>query len=259
MEFPTPIQAEDFTLSISELAVVPNGGDGRVIACGLRSSARTSDFPVAAPFAVDSAAGMSIDTGYGWRYVIDAIEFDATAVRVTYHVEGDIDGLVALPPQAGDEAISIPFPQDGRSGAVLVPAGRADHVRLVFEPAGRPIDKEVSLRLVRSGAGLWSALDLPSLIPDAAGLTVEEGEYVSIRLTAPTAYTGRGAPGNNATLTDNLGNAYRLYHGSASMPPRHSQWDFVGPLAIGVSELSLTLPGYLAIEEGSWELLVELR
>lgn len=255
-EFPTPLQGEAFTLLIDELAVVPHDGDGRVIARELSAPGRVSG-PATAQF-IASASGARIDTGYGWSYVVDTIEFDAATVRVTYHVEGATESLVALPLLAEDGVIAVPFPEDGVSGSVLVSRAGAEQLRLVFGAAGRPVDQSVSFRLARDEMGAWQAL-APASVPEVTAIQVTEEGYLSLRLDAEVAFTGRGSPGNHACLTDDRGNAYALYHGSGAFPPRYSQWDFTGPVAADAQELLFELPGHLAIEHGAWELLLDLE
>jgi hypothetical protein len=120
----------------------------------------------------------------------------------------------------------------------------------------RALDAEVVLRLSSSPQAGWAAPEVITEAPGIESVTVieEQPGFISVRVISPTAFTGSGSLGNFATLSDDRGRTYELFHGSASPQDRASLWDFVGPLPADVSTLTLTIPGAVQVEPGPWHL-----
>ncbi|MPZ98170.1 MAG: hypothetical protein GEU80_02350 [Dehalococcoidia bacterium] len=205
--------------------------------------------------------GRRIDTGFGWSYIVDAIDVARASTTVTYHVEGDVDGVHGLPAEPPAPAIHLPFPEDGLSATVMIDRPEDGAVLLAFGGATRWVGGDTVLRLSPSEASGWTS---PYVETDATrihnvSVLEEQPGFVSVRIESSASFTGSGSPGNVATLQDQTGRSYDLHHVSGSPGGGYSQWDFVGPLATDAEVLTLTIPGLLQVESGPWLLTVPLE
>ncbi|MFN0096518.1 MAG: hypothetical protein ACKVVT_17305 [Dehalococcoidia bacterium] len=207
-----------------------------------------------------SIEGNTIDSGAGWRYVVDEVIADETSVTVRYHVEGDVAAdLGQLPADAGEGEVLLPFVPPGQTGEVVTPR-TGDSIAILGGPAARPSEAGASVDFTVGVGGEATLASITSTeVSEAVLFYQERGNFTSVRLTSHIGFTGRGSPGNGATLTDNLGNRYPLYHGSGTFPPKHSQWDFEGKLAEGVTSVRLDVPGSYLTERPTEKLQVPLR
>ena len=254
------LTAETRSLDITLRAfyVIPADGDGVRHEGPWHARASVSPGKVGTPQATGGES--AIDTGYGWRYVIDAVEFDSTTARLLYHTEGDMKGLRPLPPRtsANPELVAM-FPREG-SGDLQVDRP-SPGATLIFQFAGplRPVLRPASATFEQAG-GAW----LPSAITIAGGSlparvmeTTNGGSpYLTVQIELNPAATimlnGSGSPGQSARLSDDMGNSYPLEHGSGDFPPTIATWDFAGPLAPGASRVTFAIDGYGVVEDGDW-------
>lgn len=211
--------------------------------------------PTAMASVTPSLEGTVVETGFGWSYVIDRVDFDEATVTIAYSVEGDTDGLQETGLPTTDN-LFLPFPADGASGTVEFDQPAGDEMTIEFGAAARPDESPVTIDLARESDGSWRAENLATAVPSASAVDVrlEVEGYTGIRVSAPVLFTGSGSPGNFATLHDDLGNVYELFHGSGSPNRGFSQWDFVGSIAEDASTLQLGIPGNVSVESGAWTL-----
>lgn len=258
-----PAETRSVDISLRAYYVIPPDGDG--VRHEGPWQARVTIAPGKAGTPQAATAKATLETGYGWRYVVDSVEFDATAVRLRYHVEGDTDGLRPLPPTAltGDMAAS--FPGDGSGREELLADRPRSGSAAIFSFAGalRPVTVPATATFERK-VGAWASASLAIGGQSLAAQIVETSQggvpYISVRVDLNPAtglmLNGSGSPGQNARLVDDLGNSYRLEHGSANYPPTGSSWDFAGPVATGATRLVFMIGGYGVIEDGEWEFSV---
>ncbi|MEX0781533.1 MAG: helix-turn-helix transcriptional regulator [Dehalococcoidia bacterium] len=83
-----------------------------------------------------------IDSGFGWAYVIDGLDRDGpTSMWVTYHAEGNVDGLVPDSPTGQVPLNYLPFfGSQPRTARVLIPQG-ATSATVTFGGARRLADR----------------------------------------------------------------------------------------------------------------------
>lgn len=93
-------------VSIGRYVVVPAGdADLRLVDGPWQAQATIKVDAVPSAAAVPVVGESRVDTGSGIAYVIDSVSFDGTATSVTYHIEGDVEGLAFLPGPPNDPAI----------------------------------------------------------------------------------------------------------------------------------------------------------
>lgn len=252
VHFQHPATGNSLTVRMGDYVVIPDGGNGIVHDTPMEAVVALNNGSLSVGQAIAVPAGTTqFDTGRGWKYVIDSVVGDATAVQVAYHVEGNIEGLRQIPQLTDADGIFLPFPEDGSRGIVeaVRPAGGVAVLR--FGGAARPVHAPSSVTF-SSDQGGWHADSLPAAVAATDSAIVVDDRFVSVRLVSDKAVIGSGSPGNLATLTDDQGKTYPLYHGSSSLPAGVAQWDFEGPMGAGATRLTLTIPGYSEIEQGDW-------
>lgn len=249
------------SLDLAAYYVVPPGGDG-VRHAGDWSAVVEVD-PRNAPAAGDAGTelvGRRIDTGFGWSYVIDRVQSDGIGIRLDYHVEGDVEGLTAIPPDTAEGEVRAMLSTTHPGYSLGSPEPGTKTVRVRFGGAVRAIHSPSTVVFA-------AADDSPSTIDldgrrHAAVLEISNAggqQFVSVRIESDLMFAGPGSPGQDARLTDDLGNVYPLYHGSASNPPKFSQWDFEGPIDHDATTLTLSIDGYGVVEQGDWVLDVPVE
>jgi hypothetical protein len=186
-------------------------GAGVVVAFGMMATS-TSQAPVATTGTAAASPKQTLDTGYGWQYVIDSITTDPSAVHVTYHVEGNVAGLVpATQPVPSSDSIAIaPFPGGshhiGDAEAKRLPG--ATTVTVEFASAARFIEAPISVRLTRIGSD-WEPGHVTiagEQVPVSVTSISDEGrQFISLKAQSTLLLL---VPGSNseATLADNRGN-----------------------------------------------------
>ena len=248
--FKTPARAPSFTLTVNEVAAIPDGGDGRIEARLLTATGMISKAS-GAMTALLPPEGREIVTGFGWSYVIEAVDADATSLRVTYRVIGNIEGLNPLPPdQVSDDEAFLRFPMDAQPVTAEFPKPESGSITLVFGGAGRPGSATETYLFHRDG----DAWRTTSATNEKLDLLATQAGYTSVRIESSRSFVRTGTPGR---LTDDLGNSYQLYHGSG-VAGRYAQWDFEGELPPAVQEVRFELPGAVVTEAGDWRLTLPL-
>jgi hypothetical protein len=260
---PLPVGARSIGVSLPRIYIVPPDGDG-IPREGLRTAVASLD-----PGRVPRAGAVPVtnrvlDTGFGWRYVVDAVESDPTSARVTYHIEGDAEGIQPVPvPDPARRPNVVPLPEQGGRETLVFPRdpGQRD-ILLYFGAAARPVKHPASAVFERSERG-WSDAVLNvdgTAVPVRVRPTVSAGrDYVSIVATSALLLNSYGSPGQIARLVDDHGRSYPLYHGSSSgIPPTESRWDFEGPIDPTATRMTMVIDGYAELESGEWSLAIPL-
>jgi DNA-binding CsgD family transcriptional regulator len=235
------------------------GATGVVVLVALQQ-AGTGDASVA-PASTPSAgvtanpAAWTIDSGAGWRYVLDSVSVADSVAQVQYHVEGNTTGLFGLLPRdKGDPNEAIVIPANGAISAnVLVKLQPgATSFDLHFGTAVRSVDDPVEITFAASDIGGQGHLVEIAGQRVPARIFIQNG-YTSVAITSNMLLNGPGARyGSGPTLRDNLGNDYPEYHGSATATV--SEWDFSGALSPSAASVTFRISGY-AVTEGTPEVL----
>lgn len=213
--------------------------------------------PSAEPTPQVSTVG--VDTGKGLVYVVDDVSYDGASTRVTYHLEGDLNGIGYLPADPNDPS-AVPGIEvlGGKASGTVVIRGQPDVLR--FPSAIRRVE-----------AGIEAVLPIeesdPMIITTPHGtFTATWTDRTNGKLQLQLA--GRDAlatlsPGTTkgVALLDDLGNLYPLEHGNVSTPAR---WDdprpatavltFDGTLAPGAQTVTLITQTYDALIIGDWQI-----
>ena len=257
-----PLGASKLRLSLPALYVVPPDGDG-VRHDGLRTGGATLDSDRLPKVANVAFGERTVDTGFGWRYVIEAVETDSTSVRLTYHVEGDVNGVRPLPPRdAATKANVVLVPATGR-GTVVFPRDPSDQQLIVyFGGLGRSVDAPAKATFERNATG-WAVTDSDV---GGAGAYIEVSssvqgslDFFSVIVTSPLSLNGPASLGQAARLVDDRDTSYSLYHGSSiGRSAIRSSWDFEGPIDPAATRLEFVVDGYARLEEGDWALTISL-
>ncbi|MCC6387440.1 MAG: helix-turn-helix transcriptional regulator [Dehalococcoidia bacterium] len=219
------------------------------------------DTPQAEPTAMSALA--RIDTGHDLAFVVDEITRVGGVTQVSYHLEGDLNGISFLPGPPDDPLIvpGLEIRGGAASGTVTVP-GEPDVLR--FPMAVRRVEREIRASL-----------------PISAGLevvvTTVHGEITAKWLDSPTQALKLEISGRDALVTlsegtskgtallDDLGNIYSLEHNRISTP---AAWDdgqeatalltFNGALDPTAETVTLIVQTYDALIIGEWTLPVSV-
>jgi DNA-binding CsgD family transcriptional regulator len=200
----------------------------------------------------------TIDTGFGWAYVIDQVTATSAELAVTYHVEGDTSGLGSMP--ASPPGPSILFDAAATGGApkvVRFPIASLSAISIRFGPGvrARELLSQATFRRLASG---WAQA---SVVIDGAPYPVTltgSGVAVSVTVDAPVVLMGPST-GGPETLADNLGSSYHLSGGSTKFPPGDSTWVFDAPVDPAATSLTFTLNGYAEVEQGDWSITIPIN
>lgn len=252
---PFPPEARHVAVTVAAYLAVLPGGEA-VRRAGPWFAAGPLDR--SGPEAVSRRVNVVVDTGFGWRYVLDELTADETSVRLVYHVEGSTANAFPVPPSGAAAGAYWLLPvRTGEPGQAFFarPAGDGP-LRLQLGGFERAVLERAAAEFWKGPDGAWRAgtLDLGGTRFPASLRPMDQGgsPSLSVRVTAPVMFNGRAAPGREATLTDDLGNQYHLDHGGGSLPPRVSTWEFRGPVHPRATLLSFRVAGYARLEVGDW-------
>ncbi|MCA9830345.1 MAG: hypothetical protein R3B97_11340 [Dehalococcoidia bacterium] len=255
-------RASELTLQMDAFYIVPPGGDGIRISGPWTVVAQIRVRDVPGERAVSGGA-RRLDTGFGWTYVIDEVRADALSVSVTYHVEGATSGLVPVPwkPERGNNLL---LPQGVPTQTVVLARDSSEPSFDIYFGAGARWTAEpivVTLSRTPDGwvSGTGSVAGTPISASVEASTQADGSRYTTIAITSALALNMLGSEGQGASLTDEAGNSYSLYHGSGTVPPSVSRWDFEGAVADNIQRLTFTLPGYARLEAGDWSLTLQVE
>lgn len=257
---PLPADTTSLNITLDALYTIPPNGSG-VRPAGPWRGVATVDL-ARTPSSTNITAKLPtriVDTGHGWRYVVDSLETDSSTLRLTYHVEGDTLGLSTLPiPNIVAGTLAATFPSGGEHETVetdRVPG--TSSVTIKFGAAARTVTSPGSVVISRIGdtwapsrlslgGGAWEV--------NAASIQDHSEPFFSVSIASTLMLNLPGTHEGQPTLTDNLGRSYPLYHGSANFPPTTTTFDFDGTVDPAATQLTLAVPGYSSVESGDWTL-----
>jgi DNA-binding CsgD family transcriptional regulator len=267
---PLPANTTSLDVTVDAVYVVPaNGGGTRHPGPWHGTASVTIDGADSLVDLTDRLPSRTVDTGYGWQYVIDSLQADATTIHMTYHVEGAVDHLASLSPlgpsglaDSPAGVLEAPFPS-GRDEATVEASRKrgASSVKIEFGGAARAVLSPATVEFERDGDS-WTSNQVAIAAHSwntRVGSTTHDGEpFVAVSTDAALLLAGASVPLGLPTLADNLGNNYVLGFDSSNYPSPGSTWDFNGPVDPAASTLTFTIQGYADVEEGDWGMDVPL-
>lgn len=264
---PLPPRSTTLDVSIANLYINPPGVPRQKHPGPWRATAAIA--PKAETDVTAKLPTTTVDTGYGWQYVVDDVEVSEDSIAVKYHIAGDTAGLapnMAAPPAPA--TLSAPFPVNGATSNTVVVARTpgATSATIGFGPTLRTHNASATATLTRSSAGWAPALINVGSAPAPVSVQLGQGfdgPTVGVTITTDGLVLSSGALNGgpatpNATLTDDLGNSYTPGGASSSAPPTVTTFDFNGPIHQGATSLTFTIGAYATLETGDWTLTIPL-
>lgn len=263
---PLPPGTRGVAVAISRYFVLPGDRDGRMVLGPWQTSGQVDLAHV--PTSTTVAGTSTLDAGHGLAFVLDDVESDGIMLAVSYHVRGDVTGIfpmgqnptlvladgTEIPGEAGpnvtNQTETIQF---AISGADL------DGMTLRLPPLIREHDNPHELTIARTAGG-WTGSAVVAGEQFTASV-IESGGFVHVRVEGPEGGTLvlTGAVTGGATLTDDTGTKYDLYHGTDLTPDNNpgvvgpvSIMDFAGEIPTSVQKLALRVGGHQEILRGDW-------
>lgn len=263
---PLPSGTADVNVSLRRYFVLPGGRDGVEVRGAWHASGRVDLSAV--PSSTSVSTGGGLDSGQGWRYVVDSVATDGTAVSLTYHLEGSIDGLRTLGQVAQlllEDGTAVNADGGPNTGSTPETVHFATTQSLAgasvrFPPLLREHAESHDVTLVRDGDGWTGSVTVGGEESEAS--VTQSGGFIHVAIAGPqgghVAVTGSVA---GATIRDAEGGRYDLYHGSEQYPdnsPNVSRitatLDFEGELPASAGSLTLSVGGYREVLRGDWTL-----
>jgi DNA-binding CsgD family transcriptional regulator len=225
----------------------------------------------------------SIETEYGWSYVIDSVRADDTAVAISYHREGPAEVLAQLQPaslvsQSAAAGATVRGATATSTGATVVidrPAGNMP-VQISLPGAVVRSDKTVTAKFTLT-ADSWQPTEVAiggvpahaKLLLGTASTTLGPvptpgggGAQFSIEVDSPNVTLSPGAGITaNPTLVDDLGTSYVLFGGQANDGSTSGQasgflWNFRGTIDPKATQLTFSFPDLPDMQTGDWTLTI---
>lgn len=197
-----------------------------------------------------------LETGLGWRYVIDQVVAASTQLAITYHVEGDTSNLSGATPNRTVAGVngSARYSRLPETAIVAIPAG-GDSVLVEFGAANRLRTAPTTLKFTRDVTG-W-ARATGQMHGAAVSAAVNDGTPIVAWLVSDLMLLPGDVAGLLPVLVDDLGRDYRIE--GAGTGTNDQQVRFAGPIDPAATELMLTLQGYVVREDGDWVLEFPVR
>lgn len=265
-------------INLQRYYIVPPEGNGIPAEGPFTAHLDVDSTAVPSPQVADiPSEGIEVETGFGWSYVIERIEYDDYAVKVDYRVEGDVETLEPYV-DPDQPPLMLPFAKEGGVQSHFAERPAADSsVEIEFGPAVRvrPDDAQMTVQVadIAERGSDWRSYDWLDETIVIAGQPVstdafaqtsamQDGPHkhtIVFRVASQMHLGDTPAAGRTAELVDDLGNTYELLRTFSNVPVSESGWVFVGPVAPGASELHFSLAAVGAMEEPAEQLVVDLE
>lgn len=267
-----PGDADALEITLHQFYVVPPEGNGQPVAGPFTADVAVESSSIPEPKEVTQPGDGSwtVPTGDGWSYVIDRVHYDGVAVRVDYHVAGELDRLRNYYSLDHPENM-LAYPENGTSATATMSQALAANgvLDIEFAPAlrrqaapaeatfpadgiailpndnwrdtwkqDRHVDATIAVHGKDAPVGIFH--DKPRFGPDTGMITI---------LVESEAHIGDHGLGATATLTDDLGNSYRVSGSGSNLPPTLSHFTFDGPVAPEAETVTFELHD-VGVQEG---------
>ncbi|MCC6387439.1 MAG: hypothetical protein IT302_08660 [Dehalococcoidia bacterium] len=252
-------------IGITSYAVVPAGDETLRLVPGPWFAVGTVDTGAVPEAATSPNRDSKVDTGADLVFVLDEVSFDGMATSVTYHLEGNLEGVSFLPGVPGDLS-EIPGLDvaNGETAGTVVILGRPPGNSLRFPSAIRKQPGQLQ-------AILQVGTDEPTDVTTGTGsFTVgwfePQGSQFIVELVGDGALATL-SPGTSSGvwIEDDVGNRYDLAHGRGMTPAR---WNdprpprvlllFTGSLPPPATSVTIHFATYDVLIVGNWEVPVTI-